>query len=124
MSDGDNRHISRDSLFILAEMRLAGDTSERRVKVRNLSAGGLMAEGDMAVARGDEISINLRNIGWVEGSVAWVQANRFGVAFARDVDVAKARAPQQSQPDPDDLFRRKLLSGVPQTPAGPLRKVI
>lgn len=124
MSEADNRHISRDSLFILAELRLAGQSVDHRVKVRNLSAGGLMGEGDAPVARGDQISINLRNVGWVNGSIAWVQANRFGVAFAKDIDVTRARAPQQSRPDNDDLFRRKLLSGVQHLPHGPVRTVI
>jgi len=124
MGDGDNRHISRDSLFILADLRLAGQPVDYRVKVRNLSSGGMMAEGDVPVGRGDAICVSLRKVGWVDGSVAWVQGNRFGVAFAREIDVTQARAPLPAQPDPDEAFRRKLLSGVPQMPSGPVRKVI
>ncbi|HET9629555.1 MAG TPA: PilZ domain-containing protein, partial [Novosphingobium sp.] len=82
MSDSDNRNISRDSLFILAELRLDGREDEHRVKVRNLSSGGMMAEGSVKVTRGERVEVNLRNVGWVEGSVAWVQDSRFGVAFA------------------------------------------
>ena len=124
MGDGDNRHISRDSLFILAELRLSGQAVDYRVKVRNLSSGGMMAEGDAPVGRGDSIAVNLRKVGWVDGSVAWVQGNRFGVAFAREVDVAQARAPLAPPPDPDETFRRKLMSGISQAPSGPVRKVI
>ena len=124
MGDGDNRHISRDSLFILADLRLAGQPVDYRVKVRNLSSGGMMAEGDVPVGRGDAITVNLRKVGWVDGSVAWVQGARFGVAFAREIDVTQARAPLQAHPDPDEDFRRRLLSGVPQMPNGPVRKVI
>ncbi|MBC2670033.1 PilZ domain-containing protein [Novosphingobium piscinae] len=124
MGDGDNRHISRDSLFILAELRLGDHGSEYRVKVRNLSSGGMMAEGDVPVTRSDAISVNLRKVGWIDGSVAWVEGNRFGVAFAREIDVAQARMPMQVQPDPQEPFRRRLMAATPTVPAGPLRKVI
>lgn len=93
MSDNEHRHIARDSLFVLADLRIDGMPGEQRVRVRNLSAGGLMAEGDISVQRGLLVWLNIRNIGWVEGSVAWVQDNRFGVAFREEIDPMVARAP-------------------------------
>ena len=91
MSGVETRHIQRDSLFLTAEVRLDGEEAAERVKVRNLSARGMMAEGSMSVLRGARVSINLRNIGWIEGSVAWVHDNRFGIAFAKEVDPKLAR---------------------------------
>lgn len=91
MSGVETRHIHRDSLFLVAEVRLEGEEGQHRVKVRNLSSGGMMAEGDAAVQRGARLSIELRNIGWIEGSVAWVQDNRYGIAFAREIDPKLAR---------------------------------
>lgn len=91
MTDIDQRQLGRDSLFLLAEARLAGDAIEHRVKVRNLSAGGMMAEGAMKVVRGTRVEVNLRNIGWVDGVVAWIQDNRFGIAFVDQVDPKLAR---------------------------------
>jgi hypothetical protein len=35
----------------------------------------------------------LRNIGWVGGSVAWKQDDRFGIAFLEEIDPKVARAP-------------------------------
>ncbi len=93
MSDSEHRHIARDSLFVLADLCLEGSGTEHRVKIRNLSSGGLMAEAAIKVARGDALKVNLRNIGWVEGSVAWVQAGRFGIAFAEEIDPKLARSP-------------------------------
>lgn len=93
MSGVETRHISRDSLFMLAEIRLDGGDSAQRVRVRNLSAGGMMAEGDVSVLRGARLQIDLRNVGTVPGTVAWVQDNRFGVAFAEDIDPMQARGP-------------------------------
>lgn len=86
MDGSENRQIARDSLFVMADMRLHGTDGEHRIKVRNLSAGGMMGEGSVRVARGTVVQVNIRNIGWVEGSVAWVQENRFGVAFSEEID--------------------------------------
>jgi hypothetical protein len=98
VNDVDHRQLGRDSLFLMADLRLAGQDGEHRVKVRNLSAGGMMAEGHVKVARGIKLDINLRNIGWVEGFVAWVQDNRFGIAFANDIEPKVAREPLASNP--------------------------
>jgi hypothetical protein len=93
MSNVDTRQVNRDSLFLLAQVRVDGQQGASRVKVRNLSAGGMMAEGDAKVVRGTLVAVELRNIGWVEGSVAWRQDNRFGIAFVDEIDPAVVRAP-------------------------------
>lgn len=93
MSNLDTRQVNRDSLFLLAHVRLVGQVEGARVKVRNLSAGGMMAEGEMKVSRGSLVEVELRNIGWVEGSVAWKQDDRFGIAFVEEIDPKLARAP-------------------------------
>ena len=93
MDDCENRQITRDSLFLLADVRLDGVDGDHRAKVRNLSAGGMMGEGAVYVRRGTALKVQIRNIGWVEGTVAWVQSNRFGVAFADEIDPKLARAP-------------------------------
>ena len=93
MADQENRHLSRDSLFLMAELRLAGDDALQRVKVRNLSAGGMMAEGLARAVRGTLVNVNIRNIGWIEGAIAWVQSDRCGIAFSEDIDPIIARAP-------------------------------
>ena len=93
MSNVDTRQVNRDSLFLLAQVRVDGQDAVTRVKVRNLSAGGMMAEGDSKVVRGSLVAVELRNVGWVEGSVAWKQDNRFGIAFVDEIDPAVVRAP-------------------------------
>ncbi|HEX8056217.1 MAG TPA: PilZ domain-containing protein [Novosphingobium sp.] len=92
MDGSENRQIARDSLFVMADLRLPDSAAEHRIKVRNLSAGGMMGEGTVRVSRGDAVEVNIRNIGWVEGSVAWVQDDRFGVAFQEEIDPKVARA--------------------------------
>jgi len=65
---------------------LAGSDTVHQIRVRNLSAGGMMGEGDIAVDRGSQLRFVMPNIGLVSGTVAWIQDDRFGVAFADDID--------------------------------------
>lgn len=92
MSNVDTRQVDRDSLFLLAQLRVDGCDEVTRVKVRNLSAGGMMAEGDLRVMRGALVEVELRNLGWIEGTVAWKQDNRLGIAFVDEIDPKRARA--------------------------------
>jgi hypothetical protein len=96
MSVSGNRQIDRDSLFLMAEMRIDGVEGEHRVRVRNLSSGGMMAEGGPPAARGAMVWVDLRNIGWVEGTVAWIHESRIGIAFREEIDPKMARAPVAS----------------------------
>lgn len=93
MSNVDTRQVDRDSLFLLAQLKVDGQDLPHRVKVRNLSVGGMMAEGTARVALGTLVSIELRNLGWIEGTVAWRQDDRFGIAFVEPIDPILARAP-------------------------------
>ncbi|MDP3675700.1 MAG: PilZ domain-containing protein [Novosphingobium sp.] len=93
MAEDDHRHISRDSLFLMAELRVPGQEELIRVKVRNLSAGGMMAEGPVRAVRGTLVEVNIRNVGWVEGAIAWAQGDRCGIAFSEDIDPIIARSP-------------------------------
>lgn len=106
MNDSENRQVTRDSLFLMADLRVDGLDGDYRIKVRNLSAGGMMGEGPVHVVRGAVVFVNIRNVGWVEGSVAWVQDNRFGVAFREDIDPKLARAPVGVGEDPAPRFVR------------------
>ncbi|MBF9150457.1 PilZ domain-containing protein [Novosphingobium sp. 1Y9A] len=118
MTSIDHRQLGRDSLFLMAEVRLSGTEAEHRVKVRNLSAGGMMAEGAMKVLRGTPVEVNLRNIGWVDGVVAWIQDNRFGIAFIEEIDPKLARAPVGTGPSTPRFVKPPIAQAV-----GPLRKI-
>ena len=80
------RGQNRDSLFVKAVLRFPVSGDEREVRVRNISSGGLMAEAPLRTPRGDPIEVQLRNIGWVSGKVAWVAESRFGIAFDYPID--------------------------------------
>jgi hypothetical protein len=86
-NDMDVKRVqNRDSLFVKAVLRFPVSGDEREVRVRNISSGGLMAEAPLRTPRGDPIEVQLRNIGWVSGKVAWVAESRFGIAFDYPID--------------------------------------
>jgi len=120
MDGSENRQIARDSLFVMADLRIIGADGEHRIKMRNLSAGGMMGEGPVQVSRGAAVSVNIRNIGWVDGTVAWVHQSRFGIAFRDEIDPAIVRMPVKDTGD-DALFAPRTVSTGSAT--GPLRKV-
>jgi len=120
MSENDNRLIARDSLFVMVDLRVEGDELDHRVKLRNLSAGGMMAEGMVKVTRGTLVSVHIRNLGWVDGSVAWVQGNRFGIAFQDEIDPKIARIPATSTsqlPPQSEAIRRHVAIFATQSEA-------
>jgi PilZ domain len=88
-----DRQDSRDSLFLTADLRVAGMPGVGPVRVRNLSAGGLMAEFPSGLELGLPVEFDVRGIGWVPGHVAWSTAGRIGVAFDRQIDPMLARKP-------------------------------
>jgi hypothetical protein len=118
----EHRYLNRDSLFLMADMRVDGEQVEHRIKVRNLSAGGMMGEGRVRVGRGNLVRVNVRNIGWVKGTIAWVQDDRFGVAFAEEIDPKLARAPVASDVHHEDYTRPYRMAGQ-SGPTGTLRKI-
>jgi hypothetical protein len=104
----------------MADVRVDGADGEHRIKVRNLSSGGMMGEGAVRVTRGAVVHVNIRNVGWVEGSVAWVHQNRFGVAFRDEIDPTVARVPVGEGADEVHFSRRPM---APKVARGPLRKI-
>src|SRR5690349_15805187 len=79
--DDPKRVESRDSMFLHGAINRPGSDETITMRVRNLSAGGLMAECSHEFARGEAVELELRGIGVVNGRIAWATAGRIGVAF-------------------------------------------
>jgi len=104
-ADGEARFESmrsepRDSMFLMAVVRRAG-SGDITVKVRNLSAGGMMAESPVNFSRCDVVEVELRGIGVVAGKVAWNAGGRVGVQFDSPIDPRLARKPIGTTPQPN-----------------------
>src|SRR3954452_4458895 len=84
--DSVQRNDSRDSLLLVAQFRVAGQSGTTQVRVRNLSTGGLMADVPKPIDVGTMVEVDVRGIGWLTGRIAWVAAGRAGVAFDRPID--------------------------------------
>jgi hypothetical protein len=87
------QHPDRDTLLLVADIVPEGEASAQRHTVRNLSPGGMMAQGGAALATGARVSVSLRNIGTVQGKVAWAENGRYGIAFDTEIDPQAVRAP-------------------------------
>ena len=97
------REMDRDSLFMQGVLYLPGQGQPVTVRVRNLSAGGLMADYAGDIAKDSAVEIELRNLGRIAGRVAWVSPSQFGLAFDTLIDPLAVRRPIGVKRD--DLFR-------------------
>lgn len=87
----ETRDVDRDSLFLMTDLVHETGGPGVRVKIRNLSAGGMMVEGDVRVKPGARVAAELRNIGPVAGTVVWTLGHRLGVVFDDPIDPRLAR---------------------------------
>lgn len=96
------RAAERDSLFLSATIaRLRAPEPELLpVRVRNLSADGMMADFTNVAEVGEPVVVTVRGIGAVSGHVAWIRRGRIGIRFDVEVDPLMARRPvgRQAQP--------------------------
>lgn len=95
-ANGDSsakRDNDRDSLFVRANLKFQNGGEEGQVIVRNLSEGGLMAEAAVQAPRGSRVEIELKNIGWIGGKIAWIAEKKIGIAFDHPIDPKIVRKP-------------------------------
>lgn len=85
------RSEGRDSLYMLAQIRVAGGMGSETIRVRNLSASGLMAEASVQYAVGTQIIIELKNVPSVPGRVVWATDGRMGISFDGEIDPKAVR---------------------------------
>ncbi len=102
------RKKGRDSLFMQGILHVPGQSNPVTVRVRNLAAGGLMADYSGPLEKDGTIQIELRNVGLVSGQVAWISPSQFGMSFDKEIDPQMVRRPLVTKRD--DLFRPVTLS--------------
>lgn len=108
-----SRGADRDSLFMQAGLILPGRTGSVVVRVRNLSPGGMLAEGKVHVEQGATVEVDLKNVGPVPGRIVWAGEGKFGIAFDRPVDPQAVRRQVVSQSDLPPHLRRSGLERGP-----------
>lgn len=100
---GPARGSRRDSLFLLTVLSAPDGRDLGSARVRNLSATGLMADCEKPFSTGDRVSMKLRGVGVVQGSIAWVKGDRIGVSFDTVIDPQLARKPVSEAATPASL---------------------
>jgi hypothetical protein len=108
-----SRGADRDSLLMQARLILPGRAEPVVVRVRNLSPGGMLAEGKVRVEQGAAVEIELNNVGRVSGRVVWAGEGKFGIAFDHQIDPQAVRRQVVKQSDLPPHLRR---SGLEQGP--------
>lgn len=73
----------RDSLIVVSWLRVEGKTYP--VVVRNISSLGLKAVGDAPIGKGSLVEVDVKNLGWVQGKVAWIKGKEFGVRLRTQI---------------------------------------
>jgi PilZ domain len=117
------RSDGRNSLFLKATVRFPASGNAGEVRVRNLSSGGMMAEAPLQAARGAIVEVQLKNLGWVTGKVAWTAESRFGIAFDYVIDPKLARQSIGTGAIDDSVphYLRKLNNAAATKP--PVRRI-
>lgn len=85
----------RDDQRVMAMLRVAklieAKGREQLIRVRNVSAGGLMAEIGLPVAVGDEVSIEISSQK-VPATVVWIREGTAGFKFEQNIDLGELLA--------------------------------
>ncbi|HET6943416.1 MAG TPA: PilZ domain-containing protein [Sphingomicrobium sp.] len=71
--------------------KLDGPSGEQLIRVRNVSAGGLMAEAGQSVSVGDVVSVELSSQK-IPGSIVWIREGTIGVKFDQNIDLGELLA--------------------------------
>lgn len=94
------REKSRDSLFLSADLTFDDSPRQYSVRVRNISAGGMMIDITAPREKGLGVTAILKNIGEVRGKVVWSTAKRIGITFDQEIDPHLARHKAIAAPVP------------------------
>lgn len=100
------REDVRDSLLLQAPMRYAPEAPTVLLRVRNLSAGGMMADCTVPVEPGQAVEVDIRNIGAVSGRIAWARKGQIGIAFDNRIQPRLARSPVGTHAADSRLLRQ------------------
>ena len=114
------RGTRRDSMFLKSMITVDRLNHSFDIVVRNVSAGGLLADTTMDLKLDDVVKVDLRRVGRVSGRVIWSQNGRFGIAFDVTIDPQLVRQPvavRKPEPKPASGLVRRL----PLRPFSPKR---
>ncbi len=104
----------RSRVMLLANLRLAAFGNPARIRVRDISKGGLKGSGIGLLPAGSQATVELPNIGLVRSKVVWSNQDDFGLEFDHLIDVHTVKTKitgnyAQPIPDPEPEKRWRML---------------
>ena len=87
------RRATRHSFFLLANVMESDGGVIGRLRVRNLSASGLMGDTDLSLEPEQPVTVDLRGIGLVAGKIVWARGGKVGLAFDAPIEPQRALKP-------------------------------
>ena len=85
------RRSDERAIPLLKVAKLVSDSGERLMRVRNISAGGLMAEVPDSPAVGEHVSVELSSQK-IPSSITWIREGLVGIKFDQNVDLGELLA--------------------------------
>ena len=85
------RRTDERVLPMLRIAKLTGENGEQLIRLRNVSAGGLMAEIGQPLSVGDRVSVEL-SVQQLPGSIVWTREGLIGVKFDHNLDLGELLA--------------------------------
>lgn len=76
---------------LLQLAKISGPWGEQLIRVRNISAGGLMAEASHAMNVGEEVAVELCGQK-IAGAVVWIREGSVGLKFNQNLDLGELLA--------------------------------
>ena len=117
----DTRNLKRDSLLMMADVRIEGRIDSVRMKVRNLSNSGIMLEGPLVATSGQRVIVSVKKLGDIGGVVAWTQSAKIGISFDEPINASVARVSLVGDMPEAPRYARPAVR--PPEPVGTVRKL-
>ena len=76
---------------LLRSAKLTDAAGEQLIRVRNISAGGLMAEATRSVAIGEQVALEMSSQK-IPSTVVWIREGTLGIKFDQDIDLGELLA--------------------------------
>ena len=103
----------RDTMLILGRLRAIDTAESWTIRIRNLSATGLMADAVTGVEQDMRYGLDIRGIGRIDATLLWVRDGRMGMAFATPIDPRQSRRPTANW---NDDYTRGVAAAVGPRP--------
>lgn len=108
----EERSSRRHSLWLSARVSLRGEAEQ--VLIHNMSTTGLLFEGELAFALGDQIEIELPEAGRTPAEIVWCNGSYYGCEFAGPVVAAAVSASRLRSPSPQPAAEFREATATPE----------